>query len=882
MSVKVQGPDGATVEFPDGTAPAVMQSAMAAHYGGPEKPAAPAGPDYASRWKSLKPATARALIDKSLPKEEKDRAKYLSDPRIKALTQIAGPAPTIHAKQVAIAQQQADQHVATTGNFLTSLKAGITRGMFGLPEHLAAAAERFLPTAVTGNKTDASYNQILDQVRANTDADLSKSTGGNITGQIIGGAASGGAAGGLIRNAAGRLAGVAAPGAARVGNILENLVTVRKGQRVANAAKLVTSGAAAGAAQAAGTGEDVVKGAEYGAGGAAVLGSAAKVMQIASRPFRDMMRVSGANGILSRFTTTSREAMEDEAAAYRTRTSAEPTLFELLPLADRNKILKHVVVGRDNVVEQTAGAIRQRAANLGSEMQNRAVEILAPQRAAITRQMRRDMANARGGTAAADRPLVENATNSPTDLLAMRTEEANAIMAPHNDTHAADNLVDLVPHVMGQAADGTPIRIATDPEVSAAISAAAGSLRRRAQDAGVTAGDVSAMIVNLRKSLGKGNHIETANAQRAIHHLEDELQARAPEAADAHTQMTDAFAARSRMAEGMQEGSQTRLRDTVPVGTSGKQARTVRNAYDTPEGAAGRSLGQTNRVLTDLGGSADDALRATVKMSRNNVGRELAQNVGADESAALMAAAHSQDTSAQALAAASNTAGAGGAGASGAEDLVQALMGLHPGSFITTKAGAMRKLAEMTHIPDSRARTIVEMLFSQDRTLMDRAMRSLESTRPGRHWLQTVSRTAGQVVAGNSKEPAPTPDIEDVPAGAPLSPGAAAAPTAEPTAETIQIDENRPYGRQVVEQLFPHAQITEAVRDPKSKLGRENPGSFHVSTQNAVDVRPIPGMKFGEFIERIHSAGFEIVESIDEVAHPTKYATGKHWHVVIK
>jgi hypothetical protein len=35
MPIRVQGPDGATVEFPDGTAPDVMQKAMQAHYGAP-------------------------------------------------------------------------------------------------------------------------------------------------------------------------------------------------------------------------------------------------------------------------------------------------------------------------------------------------------------------------------------------------------------------------------------------------------------------------------------------------------------------------------------------------------------------------------------------------------------------------------------------------------------------------------------------------------------------------------------------------------------------------------------------------------------------------------------------------------------------------------
>jgi hypothetical protein len=43
MAIIVEGPDGAEIEFPDGTAPAVMKQAIAKHYGGP-KPAVPVAP----------------------------------------------------------------------------------------------------------------------------------------------------------------------------------------------------------------------------------------------------------------------------------------------------------------------------------------------------------------------------------------------------------------------------------------------------------------------------------------------------------------------------------------------------------------------------------------------------------------------------------------------------------------------------------------------------------------------------------------------------------------------------------------------------------------------------------------------------------------------
>jgi hypothetical protein len=38
--------------------------------------------------------------------------------------------------------------------------------MFGIPEMLAAAGERFLPSAITGNTSNASYSNILQMIRA--------------------------------------------------------------------------------------------------------------------------------------------------------------------------------------------------------------------------------------------------------------------------------------------------------------------------------------------------------------------------------------------------------------------------------------------------------------------------------------------------------------------------------------------------------------------------------------------------------------------------------------------------------------------------------------------------------------------------------------------
>jgi hypothetical protein len=88
-------------------------------------------------------------------------------------------------------------------------------------------------------------------------------------------------------------------------------------------------------------------------------------------------------------------------------------------------------------------------------------------------------------------------------------------------------------------------------------------------------------------------------------------------------------------------------------------------------------------------------------------------------------------------------------------------------------------------------------------------------------------------------------------------------------------------GRAVIEDIFPGVHVTDNIRDPNSALGRANPDSWHNRSGGAVDVRPIPGMTFDQFVGRIRQSGYSITEQRDEVKNPSGHATGPHWHVVI-
>lgn len=85
----------------------------------------------------------------------------------------------------------------------------------------------------------------------------------------------------------------------------------------------------------------------------------------------------------------------------------------------------------------------------------------------------------------------------------------------------------------------------------------------------------------------------------------------------------------------------------------------------------------------------------------------------------------------------------------------------------------------------------------------------------------------------------------------------------------------------MISELFPDARITSGYRGPENPLSKKNPRSYHARTQGAVDIAPIPGVTFNQYLKTIRKAGYKIIEARDEVKNPSKFATGPHWHVVI-
>lgn len=88
-------------------------------------------------------------------------------------------------------------------------------------------------------------------------------------------------------------------------------------------------------------------------------------------------------------------------------------------------------------------------------------------------------------------------------------------------------------------------------------------------------------------------------------------------------------------------------------------------------------------------------------------------------------------------------------------------------------------------------------------------------------------------------------------------------------------------GKTAALSVYPNLQITSNYRDPDNPLSQANPGSWHVNSHAAIDARPIPGMSFEDYVDGYRRRGFGIIEAKDEVKHPSRHATGPHWHVVL-
>lgn len=89
--------------------------------------------------------------------------------------------------------------------------------------------------------------------------------------------------------------------------------------------------------------------------------------------------------------------------------------------------------------------------------------------------------------------------------------------------------------------------------------------------------------------------------------------------------------------------------------------------------------------------------------------------------------------------------------------------------------------------------------------------------------------------------------------------------------------------RVVADRLFPGVHVS-SHRRAAGAAGKAGANSWHVKSGAAVDVAPIKGMTFDQYVQKYRDAGYNVIEWIDETDAATRAktgGTGPHWHIVI-
>jgi hypothetical protein len=697
----------------------------------------------------------QTVIQRTQNDEQRRRAlaKFDSDPRIQSIRKLAGmPTVTTRQQEVrgkakpaaiketarrTIAQQKKDNAGSIIPESVRDVGAGLlgsaNDALFGLPARGAAA--------ILGIDND------LMQEYADQQGQRAPVT--NFIGTLLASVPTGG---GLIKGGsalAGRLAASGARPVAAVGRAAQKgqrALTLQRGQNLKNAGRLAAGGAAFGGATEAGKGRDVVEGALFGAGGSVALGAGFKAGGLLAGKASDVFRTTGANAFIRRYTTTTREALQKRADEFRQRTGTEPTFFELLSARDRQALSKQFGRLDNEELDRGVGLARDRVAAAPGEVAQVVRTATRGQRRQNVRNLATAQAEARGAATptTAEARLAVGAADNPTRLAQIRENEGASIMRPFDDARVVGNVNDLIPTKLQQGRNpGEVEEVPESPEIASVIQAAAGLARIRPRDEGVNVREVTAMLRKLKEIAGTSRDpAQAAAAQRAADHITEVIGSNVPRAVEALSRMNKNWAARSRQLEGMQS---TKPQEQVnPLAPGGLQKS--ENIYGTPEGAVGRASAQRRDLVDDLQRRPDVALGTVRNLADDQtMQRQVAQNLGRPATDAITAAARAQSEGVQNLATAIRDPDFDLAGVTSG-DIATVFAGFTPGSMVQTKGRAIATLWEKfgESISRNRSKTIVDMLFSRDPAMTQRAVEALKGQgRQGVSALKDILAMAG-------------------------------------------------------------------------------------------------------------------------------------------
>jgi Transglycosylase SLT domain len=586
----------------------------------PQAGAAPRGTsvdDNLLRFQALKAedarkayANARQGLIRNVTDPAKQKvalARFDSDPRMQAIRQIAGfqPVTTRRGELQDVARRAKEARsdfVTQTGkkagqdkgatDFGAGLRSGYLRSFFGLPERAIAAKIYY-----AGNPGNFSHDEVLQAVRAAADQEMSRSTAGNVTGQLGGAFASGGAVTKVVGGGARLLSSGSRPGLAKAGNYLQGLMTVRKGERVRNVGKVALAGAAGGAAQAAGEGSDISEGAAYGAAAPLVLGGAIKVARQGNRLVR----------------TATRPFSKSDSKAIREIIEESPDAIKARQIELSNQVGEEVPVIaalKENDFREVANRVVRRSPEAEEVAKTHTGKYL---RGFMDRMLRHVNNAGRSGDAQ---------ITSIGELAQMQKDTADDLMRPIRDRTMdltqlpLDDLERQVAKEIGSRIKGLAPRIRDafndlDPNELGKLGLDASDLaaaRRLMSDWGfgkpvqATVQEMDSLRRALNAAAKSSQNTNPANAmayRNAAQIVREFVEKEVPE----YGQMVDTYAAQARMMEGF---------ETAAAGTrvSDISDNQLRSNLQTPEGRVGMKAGELFRQREMVSAKPTSAINA--------------------------------------------------------------------------------------------------------------------------------------------------------------------------------------------------------------------------------------------------------------------------------
>src|SRR6478609_6325229 len=85
-----------------------------------------------------------------------------------------------------------------------------------------------------------------------------------------------------------------------------------------------------------------------------------------------------------------------------------------------------------------------------------------------------------------------------------------------------------------------------------------------------------------------------------------------------------------------------------------------------------------------------------------------------------------------------------------------------------------------------------------------------------------------------------------------------------------------------LETVYPGVRPNSQFRGPTDPLSIKNPDSNHINAFDTIDVSPMDGVTYDQFVQSFRDKGYKIGETRDEAANPIPgLTTGPNWHIQI-